>query len=251
MNQCMPPALSYACCRFDNCDGIQANGCEANLNTDVAHCGTCRTAAVALNNSQPACVGGQPALGTCLEGWVCNAGLTACVVSLPTTRVLVACSTGKLACSTGNCSTSLVCSVTCAPGYVAARVFTRDALVSIGRHVLASRCPASQTCTSVCALALSPVGVGEHTCCKLPSTQVLLCMMFMHRFYNCDGNPSNGCETQGPAHTTSILCNSSGITAVTCVTGYVEQGSLSPTNALAALLVSACLHIPSACDRWT
>jgi hypothetical protein len=67
-NMCMaqPPSLP---CRFDNCDGNPSNGCETNLNTDVANCGACNTAATPVSNAAaPACVNGQPGLGTCNTG---------------------------------------------------------------------------------------------------------------------------------------------------------------------------------------
>jgi hypothetical protein len=69
---CTAPVPSYLC-RFGDCDGIASNGCEANLNTDAANCGACKTAATPFANAAAACDNGQPALGTCNTGWVCYA----------------------------------------------------------------------------------------------------------------------------------------------------------------------------------
>jgi hypothetical protein len=63
----MTHVLSYTC-RFRDCDGIASNGCEADLKTDAANCGTCNTAATPFANAVAACVNGQPALGTCNTG---------------------------------------------------------------------------------------------------------------------------------------------------------------------------------------
>jgi hypothetical protein len=41
--------------KFDDCDKIASNGCEANLNTTADHCGSCGHAC----NSNDSCVGGK------------------------------------------------------------------------------------------------------------------------------------------------------------------------------------------------
>jgi hypothetical protein len=64
--------------RFGNCDGRPGNGCETNLNTDPSNCGACNTSATPFSNAAPACMDGQPALGTCNEGWACYAIVMCC-----------------------------------------------------------------------------------------------------------------------------------------------------------------------------
>ena len=46
---------------FGNCDGVTANGCEANTRSNIDHCGVCGNACPARPNSTPAC-----ATGTCV-----------------------------------------------------------------------------------------------------------------------------------------------------------------------------------------
>jgi hypothetical protein len=55
-------------CSFGDCDNNTYNGCEVNLNTDAAHCGSCATPAAPFANAAPACVNGASALGICNQG---------------------------------------------------------------------------------------------------------------------------------------------------------------------------------------
>jgi hypothetical protein len=52
---------------FGNCDALAATGCEADLNTSVAHCGACGTACTAPANGSVTC-----SVGRCQQR--CNAG---------------------------------------------------------------------------------------------------------------------------------------------------------------------------------
>ncbi len=57
---------------FADCDMNPANGCETDTNTDVARCGSCRTACNPPNGT-PACRMGACAVATCSEGFAdCN-----------------------------------------------------------------------------------------------------------------------------------------------------------------------------------
>jgi hypothetical protein len=48
-----------------------------------------------------------------------------------------------------------------------------------------------------------------------------------HRFYNCDGDIANGCETPIP-QTSFVLCSPTlGIYRITCKEGYVAVESLA------------------------
>jgi hypothetical protein len=67
---CASGGCQIASCNagFADCDGVAANGCEVNLNTDVAHCGTCATAC-AFENASATCSNGSCQLGTCNVGF--------------------------------------------------------------------------------------------------------------------------------------------------------------------------------------
>lgn len=60
--------------RFENCDSRSDNGCEVNLDTSYANCGSCGTncddAVRHMRNTTSAkCAGGRCEVGTCLEGY--------------------------------------------------------------------------------------------------------------------------------------------------------------------------------------
>jgi hypothetical protein len=69
---CMAANATVSCtsgtCRFvcnggfADCDGDPRNGCEVNLNTSIAHCGSCGSVCVSGANSTPACTAGHCAL---------------------------------------------------------------------------------------------------------------------------------------------------------------------------------------------
>ncbi len=64
-------ALGACAAGWANCDGNPANGCEANLQTDVANCGACSSACAPANGS------GACAAGVCTVAR-CNAGFSNC-----------------------------------------------------------------------------------------------------------------------------------------------------------------------------
>ncbi|MDP3219087.1 MAG: hypothetical protein Q8S73_33625 [Deltaproteobacteria bacterium] len=71
---CAAGACTIASCNagFANCDGMAANGCEVNLNSDTANCGACSTVV-----APRACGAGQLcSAGTCVT--TCGSGQTNC-----------------------------------------------------------------------------------------------------------------------------------------------------------------------------
>ena len=74
-------ALGLCTTGFGNCDGVTANGCEANLNTSPTNCGACGTACPVPTNGAATCTS-----GSC--GVVCNPGYYA--LPLGSTSVCVA-----------------------------------------------------------------------------------------------------------------------------------------------------------------
>ena len=66
---CVDSSCVVAACDpgFDDCDGLAASGCEANLATDAAHCGGCG-APCSNSHGTTGCVGGT-CMPTCSSGW--------------------------------------------------------------------------------------------------------------------------------------------------------------------------------------
>ena len=57
---------------WSDCDGVPGNGCEADVDTDVANCGSCGNACQ-YDNATPECVGGNCQMGACTGGHAdCN-----------------------------------------------------------------------------------------------------------------------------------------------------------------------------------
>ena len=68
---CSLGVCQYTCAAgFADCDGVQATGCEIDLDTDEDHCGACNAACSTIGGS-PTCT-----LGVCSMG--CNVGLDDC-----------------------------------------------------------------------------------------------------------------------------------------------------------------------------
>jgi hypothetical protein len=54
---------------FGDCDGMASTGCETDVRTDVAHCGSCGNVCPAVANGTPACVA-RACSATCNTGYV-------------------------------------------------------------------------------------------------------------------------------------------------------------------------------------
>jgi hypothetical protein len=174
---CAAGACAIAACAagFGDCDGLAANGCEANTRTDNAHCGSC-----------PNACGGSSvcAAGACAV--TCQAGQTNCSGSC------VALGSDPLHC--GNCLT--LCPVRAnAAAYCAGGTCGSACLAGFGdcdgnaangcETDLRSSTAHCGACGNRCALSNA-----NATCvagvCGLGSCTVL--------YANCDGNAANGCE---------------------------------------------------------
>jgi len=58
---------------WDDCNKIDADGCEVSLNNDVAHCGACDEPCPQLPNAEVACGGAHCYIRKCADGYLdCN-----------------------------------------------------------------------------------------------------------------------------------------------------------------------------------
>ena len=193
---------------FADCDGDPSNGCEANTQTDNAHCGAC-TGSV--------CASGQVCnAGACAT--TCGAGLTNCsgdcvnrntdvnncgacatVCALPNVNVQ-ACSGG--ACVVGGCATGFGdCDAVAANG-CETNVRSTDVANCGGCGVRCGFANAAATCMGgTCVLGACNTG-----------------------FADCDGNPANGCEVNTQSDNVNCgACSTTGASHA-CAGGQVCSG---------------------------
>lgn len=161
---------------FGNCDGDGSNGCEANLRTDGANCGTCGTACMA---------GFSCNVGACQNG--CNGGLFPCSGScVDRTSDARHCGMCGNACparanAQPTCNAS-ACSFSCNMNFgncdnMAANGCESDLRADENNcGVCGNSCPAPANSTRLCS-----AGACSFTC--------------SNGFGNCDGNLANGCES--------------------------------------------------------
>jgi hypothetical protein len=99
---------------YGDCNATAADGCEANLKTDVKNCGKC-AAPCSLANATPACSSGSCAVSACATGYADCDGTAAngCEVNLNTDakncgKCAAACSLANATstCSSGSCAVS-------------------------------------------------------------------------------------------------------------------------------------------------
>ncbi len=113
---------------FGDCNGVAADGCEANLAADVTHCGTCTTTCSGGTNASATCAAGRCGIA-CAPGFAnCDGSSTnGCEADLSGTASCGACGTvcsggtplcaaagASFACSSGCAGTQTRCGSTCA-----------------------------------------------------------------------------------------------------------------------------------------
>lgn len=205
-----------------DCDHDPSNGCEVDLQTDMANCGAC-AAACGSANATAACTAGACQI-SCAAGFGNCDGDAAngCETDLLTDPAhCSACGTacdatnGTPACSAG------ACGIACAPGFADCDGNAANGCeVNLGTDP--SHCGACGTlCGSVNGTGTCSAGLCVTSCDP--------------GFANCDGNPANGCEVNvgtDPSHcgTCGTACSTAGGTAacaagacqITCSPGFAD-----------------------------
>ncbi len=184
---CMAGTCTVVGCNanFDDCDNNPANGCEADLTSNITHCGTCTTRCE-YPNATAVCRAGACAFGACLPGFAdCDGDHgNGCEVQIAT--------------SVDNCGGC---------GRVCTRTNATQACV--GGVCRIDHCDAgSADCNGVDAdgcemnvyTSLANCGACGHACslahatpvCDLGTCDVATCLP---NYRNCNGSAVDGCES--------------------------------------------------------
>ncbi|MEZ4296816.1 MAG: hypothetical protein R3B70_17755 [Polyangiaceae bacterium] len=183
---CVGGACKIGSCNapFADCDGQTANGCETNLQSNLANCGSCGNAC-SLANSSSTCTNGACAVGTCNAGFDdcdgqasngCETNLNASVVS---------CGACGNACNLANASQSCN-NGSCAIGSCNAGFGNCDGQTANGCETsTATSVTNCGACGNVCNLA------NSNEVCTSGACAIGTCDA---GFANCDNQTANGCE---------------------------------------------------------
>ncbi len=183
---CTAGACTYVCeAGFADCNNNPADGCEVNLNSDAAHCGTCTTACNPPGGVG-ACAMGRCTVASCTTGFAdCNMN-PADGREIDTRTSATHCGMCGRACMVGanavpNCVAG-ACRTTCAAGF--SDCDGNDANgCEVDTRVNVTHCGScGRTCTAV----------GGTPACVGSLCSVGTCMAGLG---NCDMNVANGCET--------------------------------------------------------
>lgn len=282
---------------FANCDGNSANGCETALGT-TTHCSGCGQAC-APAHATAACVTGACAVAACEIGWGnCDTNpANGCEAPLTTTANCSACGQPcSLPNALEDCSTGLCRVSACEPLFGNCNGTDLDGCeASLASAAHCGQCNhpcelahASETCTAgACTLASCDTGWGNcdgvsGNGCEIPTTTVTDCGScgracdLAHAtetcgsgactlgdcdpgWKNCDGIPTNGCETPtattancgdcGRACTGEEICDAGICRLTACPVGFGDCDE-NPTNACETPLNSTtnCVVCGGICD---
>ncbi|MFO0586988.1 MAG: hypothetical protein U0441_05605 [Polyangiaceae bacterium] len=224
-SSCESGACAIVACDagYSDCDGIAANGCEANLQGSAGTCGDCNTVCPSGPNSTPVCQSGACEL-VCAGGYAdCDAdpndGCEQPILTDPSH--CGACDTvcvtpnGTPGCANGSCKVSA-----CNPGFADCDQVVGDGCeVNLNNDV--SHCGA---CATVCVTPPNATPTcGGGTCGYACNAG----------FADCDGQAANGCEVNlnnDPMHCGSCagVCNlanaSAGCAAGVCNIASCHNG---------------------------
>ncbi|MBL8602616.1 MAG: hypothetical protein JNK72_11900 [Myxococcales bacterium] len=238
---CAAGVCTVASCAagFANCNARASDGCEVNTQSDVSNCGACARSCV-LANATPACRAGACDVAACSNGFGDCDGNAAngCEVDLRASAAHCgACGRGcsfanaSAACNSGACQLAA-----CNVGFADC-----DMSASNGCETNLTNSAAScGRCGAVCSFA-NASAVCANGACGLGACNP--------GFGNCDGDPSNGCETNlntdvNHCGRCSAACATNRCTAGRCdrgadgADGVLTVTGTSPVTATATPLVT-------------
>jgi hypothetical protein len=163
---------------YGNCDGLQDNGCETNLNTTINHCGGC-SEGCNLPNATETCDGGVCTLTSCDNGYGNCDGLqdNGCETNLNTTmNHCGGCGKGcNLPNTTETCDGGVCLPADCNTGYADCDNIADNGCETSTETPVA--CPAecgsssdyklvNGQCLPSCGALINDQGWGDGTCCQ-------------------------------------------------------------------------------------
>lgn len=217
---------------YGDCDGNPANGCELDLRTSVAHCGSCGSACAARANATAVCVEGACGF-TCSAGSAdCDGNATnGCEVTLATN--VANCGACGRVCSVANATAACVGGV-CAVGACASGFGDCDRMAANGcERGLTTDAANCGACGRTCGPA-NATGACVAGACRVGTCAT--------GFGDCDGNAANGCERDLRSDTANC-----GMCERACAAGsYCEVGSCRPPtlqHVFSQAVSSTCSHV--------
>jgi hypothetical protein len=206
---------------FDNCDGLDSNGCEAGLDTSIDHCGACGNAC-SFANATALCDLGRCALGACAEGFAdCN-GIASDGCEADLTTDADNCGGCGTVCAFDHATASCVSSA-CVLGLCQTGFDNCDGLDANGCEVELALDPAHcGACGNACAFEHAAAACADGACMLGPCDA---------GYDDCDGLAASGCEADLAAD--PLHCGACGSACVLA-------------NATAGCLEGAC--VVAACD---
>jgi hypothetical protein len=169
---------------YKDCNGVAADGCEVDIETDPQHCGSCTNACM-LANATPKCTGLACAIASCTTGFKDCDGMAAdgCETTIETNpgncgscgyKCMLA--NAVPGCAMGNCTVA-----SCNAGFGDCNGMAADGCES---DILTDpqNCGG---CTNACTLANATPG------CAMGNCTIASCNA---GFGDCNMNPTDGCE---------------------------------------------------------
>jgi len=230
---CATGSCAIASCSigFDDCNKVVSDGCEIDLTSDAAHCGTCSTACPSTRGTA-ACIGSTCKYSSCASGFGdCDGSKTCSTVTKDDISNCGGCGvTCSVASGTPKCTGTTCGIASCTSGFDDC-----DGLYSTG-------CEASLKTVSDCgACGVTCTRAHATPTCSTGSCAIGSCST---GWGNCDSTDSNGCETDttstvtacgGCGMTCSLAhatagCSASACTVASCSAGWANCDSLASTG---------------------
>lgn len=214
-NACTSNGCSPTCASgWGDCDGNKNNGCETPLNT-LSDCGSCGQACTKSHGTAACSSSGVCSIVACNAGWEdCSANENSvkdgCETQLNTSTNCGGCGVPCApAHATGSCGTGQCLITSCNAGYQDCSSSTAGCETALFTDTNCSTC--GDSCLD--NHAANACDATTHVCKPVCSSG----------YKSCDGNTSNGCETQVNTATNcgdcGVLCTNPPNAMATCSTG--------------------------------